>query len=840
MKDDTQINAGLLSSKGSPVPLEGVKVSGDIIGRGAMLKLSQSFRNRELTPIEAVYRFPLPEGATICGFKAIVGKKVIEGKIEEREEAFRVYDEALSKGHGAQLLDQERPNIFTLSVGNIKPGESAIIEINYIELLDSQDSAVRFFLPTTISPRYTPANQPDKDGIPVRDLVNPPLLPDVPYGLAIEINIHDREKVSCIESPSHTIGTRFSDKTATVSFSSETTAMDRDFILKISYEKDFANRAFLYRDKDEAFVQVDFTADVAGKSSKAEVTDAGREMIFVLDCSGSMGGESIKEAKRALEIMVRSLNSGTMFNIYLFGSTFSRLYPRSESHNKNTMEAALQYLSEAEASLGGTEVLAPLNDIYEKALKKGFHRDIILITDGEIGNEDQVMDLVRGHADQTNVYTVGIGSGPNEFLVRGVARTSGGSSVMVAPGEKIEPSILKLFGNALAGSIKDIKIEWGVEVKQAPENPVLFQGHHYSIFARLKEPHQEVKSLKISGRTMSGKKEWTVDIQQIQEKNLPMPKMWARERIRDLEEGLGVPTGSRRKERIEGMRAKEIIEISKKYGIISNKTSFVGIEERPKAKRATSEIVLRKVPAMLTTGWGGYAPVPQHTKKSAMLRPLGLETLYCFSDAMEMSGSESRLSIRLKTATDLFLKILSLQRPDGGFNIEEPVGKLLHLSNSDIRRFVSDRSNELRRIVSAELEGLMRTRADEIEKLLIISAEQARVIREIGADQIEEVMRITSRVEYTFKDASAKFDEIKSIAHEIEKLNYTDYSETLETMIVLHLLEIGFAERRSEWEEITMKSRKWIDDRKRTFVPIAVRQMEDWVHEFLEYSLKKG
>ncbi|MFH1025684.1 MAG: VIT domain-containing protein, partial [Nitrospirota bacterium] len=820
MKEDSEIYTGLLTPDDALVPLEAVEVYGDIIGRGTKVKICQHFRNTEQNPIEAVYRFPLPESATICGFRAIVGDKVIEGEIEEREKAFELYDKALSEGHGAQLLDQERPNIFTLSVGNIKPGDSAVIEISYIELMESHNSEIRFFLPTTISPRYIPADQPDKEGIPVNDLVNPPLLLDVPYGLNIDINIHDRERISSIESPSHTINTRFSDKTATVSFSSETAAMDRDFVLNVAYGREFDNRGFLYRDQNGAFIQVDFTAADAS-IDKTGGAGVGREMIFVLDCSGSMQGESINEARTALKIMIGALHLGTMFNIYLFGSSFSHLYPCSEAYNEKTMKEALKYLSEAEASLGGTAVLGPLSDIYKKEPEAGFHRDVILITDGEIGNEDQVMDLVKHHADQTNVYTVGIGSGPNELLIRGVARASGGASEMVAPGEKIEPKILRLFGNALAGGIRNIHIDWNAEVKQAPENPVLFQGQYCSIFARFKDANQEAKSVKISGRTMSGMKEWVVGIQPVTEKNISVSKLWARERIRDLEEGHAVLCGSRRKERVEEITAKEIIEISRKYGIISSKTSLVGVEKRPKSKRSASEIVLRKVPAMLTTGWGGHAARPQFEG-----------TLFSFS----LTSFDAPPSPRRKV--DPLLEILSLQRPGGGFNIEMPVGELLQLSRSELRKFVSDKSNEIKRMASAKLEEMIRIQAEEIARIMEYIIDQTRMIRRIAAGQIEEIISITAKVKEMLKDASAKSEEMRAIAYEIEKLNSMDYFEILETMIVLHMLEFGFAARRSEWEGVVEKSRNFFEAQKRTFMPIVAHQMEDWVQDFVKGRLK--
>ena len=160
-------------TKATPVPLTAVKVEGNIAGRGAKVKIIQSFKNKEDQPIEAVYKFPLPEGGAVCGFKAIIGEKIIEGDIEEREKAFELYDEALSEGHGAMLLDEERPNIFTLSVGNLNPGDTAIIEIEYVTLLEATGSEVRFFLPTTISPRYIPNGTPDNNGIPEDGLINP-------------------------------------------------------------------------------------------------------------------------------------------------------------------------------------------------------------------------------------------------------------------------------------------------------------------------------------------------------------------------------------------------------------------------------------------------------------------------------------------------------------------------------------------------------------------------------------------------------------------------------------------------------------------------------------------
>lgn len=288
-----------------PIPLIGVKVEGDIAGRGAKVRVVQSFRNEEDKPVEAVFKFPLPEGSAVCGFKAAIGDKIIEGDVEERDKAFELYDEALSKGHGAYLLDEERPNIFTLSVGNLNPGSLAIIEIEYVILLEARGPEVRFFLPTTISPRYIPDRTPDENGIPVDDIVTPVYSPDVPYGLSIILNIHGKDEISSIESPSHNIRSDFGSDLIRVEFSSETVRMDRDLVLNIKYKNGFKNRGYIHRGSDDTFLQIDFSPEVEELSgaNKDSLHLPGKEIIFILDCSGSMSGNSISEAKKALEIL---------------------------------------------------------------------------------------------------------------------------------------------------------------------------------------------------------------------------------------------------------------------------------------------------------------------------------------------------------------------------------------------------------------------------------------------------------------------------------------------------------------------------------------------------------
>ena len=250
-----------MTKDNNPVPLTGVHVDGQITGRGARVKVRQLYINREDKPIEAVYKFPLPEQASVCGFRVIIGDKILEGEIEERDKAFELYDKALERGDGAYLLDEERPNIFTLSVGALPPKASVTIEIEYIILLDATDNEVRFFLPTTISPRYVPEETPDERGIPVVSLVNPPIGLDVPYGLKIKLTIEGKDCITGIESPSHTIATRYENNHVVAELSAEETRMDRDFVLTIRYKEASRNRVVVFREKEEVFFQVDLSPE---------------------------------------------------------------------------------------------------------------------------------------------------------------------------------------------------------------------------------------------------------------------------------------------------------------------------------------------------------------------------------------------------------------------------------------------------------------------------------------------------------------------------------------------------------------------------------------------------
>lgn len=829
----------LFNENGKAVPLTGVDVDVKIVGRGAKVNVAQRFFNREKKPIEAVYKCPMPENAAICGFKAFIDGRVVEGRIEEREKAFEIYDKALAEGHKAQLMDEERPNIFTLSVGNIKPQSTVIIEISYITLLDSHGKELRFCLPTTISPRYTPSSQKDREGIPESDRVNPSFAREVPYGLTINVNIHGGKSISSIESSSHTVKTSFSGDDTTITFTSEKAAMNKDFILTIVYEKDFANRAFMFRDHDETFIQVDITPDEnTGKDENVKPVSKS-EVVFVLDCSGSMAGESIEEAKKALEIMVRALNPDNMFNIYRFGSEFEKLYDQSKMYDENSMQKALQYISGTDASLGGTEVMLPLTDIYDIRPSDGYRRDIILITDGEVSNEDEVMKLVKKNIGTTSFSAVGIGSGPNEFLIKGASRAAGGASEMIAPNERIEPKVLRLFQKVMAGNISNLKVDCGVDIEQVPSSPFAYLQQQTSIFARVENGKIPGNFIKVTGNAREGLQEWIFSLEEIDCTDFPISKLWAREKIRELEEGNGLPSGSKQQQRGQGKKQNAIVEISRKYGVISRSTSFVGVEKRLDTEEAMPDIELRVVPSCITEGWHGglrfFSPGVDMNVRSFSYNDADADSSeslmrYCrISDDTEFSLRSRARQVRNAQFSakekDPLLDILALQRSGGGFSMDRIIADLIQASPAALEQITEDM------FMKRPFEDMR----EDFHKVMHKSVDEVFMNNGYLFEKSGKKLDMDYLLQEVFQNSrSALYERSNRM-----DVNHDACVMILATAIVMVILETRFGQRRDEWDGIVSKSRQWLDDRMAEYRPMLEGiPLMDWTYNFVKDRLR--
>jgi Ca-activated chloride channel family protein len=671
----TEPKVGLVGADGRAVALAGVRIDASLTGSGVEVTVTQRYRNAEAAPIEAVYVFPLEEGAAVCGFAARVGGAVVRGRVEDRESAFARYDDAMMDGHGAFLLDQERPDVFTASVGNLRPGEQIELQIRYVALARREGDALRLSIPTTVSPRYVPRATAPEVGEPDGERVNPERWPSVPYGLALSVDVELGRALRRLESPSHPIRTTLREGGARVELSQEEAALDRDVVLLVEPEEPARPMALVASEPDGRRVaMVTFLPELP-------VSEGGHEVIFVLDCSGSMGGSSIEQAKRALQLCVRALGPEDTFDIVRFGSEHAALWGAPRRFDEAALDEATRHVASIRADLGGTEILAPMRSVLERRADPSRPRRVLLLTDGQVANEAEVIALARDHASSARVFTFGIGAGASEHLVRGVARASRGASEMIAPGERIEPKVMRTFQRVRTPALDDVRVDWGgLEVEQAPtRTPPVFAGDALTVLARIERGQATEVSL------IAGERRFTapIDLERASAGG-PLPVLWARERIRELEDG--ERRGSAQQRGGLERRKAAIVELATRYGLASSETSFVAVEERPADARATEPAALRRIPVALTRGWGGgsmasgvpmrsgvasfagAAPPPRAPSPAAMSPGAPMPKKSKLSKLRSMLAFEPLSPAdELAAASDRVFDLLMTQKADGRF-----------------------------------------------------------------------------------------------------------------------------------------------------------------------------
>ena len=361
-----------------------------------------------------MYSFPLEEGSAVCALRIETGGRTLAGRIEEREKAFEQYDEALAAGHGAVLADQDRPNIFTVSVGNLLPGQEATVCLEYVTELEQHGRDVRLMLPTTIAPRYVPPPLLATIDPAELERINPPtVLGPVPYGLSLTVEYSAPQGVASVACPSHPAQVAVDGNRARVELMGANVQLDRDFVLDIALARPFEPCAVVAPDGPGAHaLMINLYPDLGQYARQAA------EYVFVVDRSGSMAGESIEQALNALRLALRSLEEGDAFNIVGFGSRFQLMFPQSRPYTQASLEEATRQLESWDADLGGTELLAPLQAVLAGS-SGALPRRVMLLTDGQVANEAACIALAAKHAAAVRIFTFGIGYGASEHLVQG-------------------------------------------------------------------------------------------------------------------------------------------------------------------------------------------------------------------------------------------------------------------------------------------------------------------------------------------------------------------------------------------------------------------------------------
>ena len=399
-------NFGLVSkSDGRKVPLESIKIEASVSGFTGHVTSTLQYTNNEENPIEAIYVFPIDEQAAVCGFQATIDGRTIIAEVREKQEAKDIYDDAISSGHGAYLLEEsdESSDIFRISVGNLPPKKSATVELKFVtELAVEKEGRIVFVLTNVLRPRYSTAGTAPSLSTQV------PSVPSVesPYSFDFQLKVKTSSAITDINSPSGRLNVEIdaNDKNrASVSLAGEHKD-DRDIEVHILTAEPFKPHAVVEdgivkpgsQSVDDFMAKPVVMLNLFPKFPSDSLTVG--EFIFIVDQSGSMSGNRIKSASETLLLFLKSLPSGCHFNVVGFGSHHILLFKKSEKYSDKSVEKACTYAKKMAADLGGTEILEPLKWVFSQPLMKGAPRQVFLLTDGGVGNTQQVIELVKKNA----------------------------------------------------------------------------------------------------------------------------------------------------------------------------------------------------------------------------------------------------------------------------------------------------------------------------------------------------------------------------------------------------------------------------------------------------------
>ena len=542
----------------------------------AEVEIEQKYQNKEETALEVIYNFPVEEEAAVIGCSALLDGETIVATIQENEKAEKMYKKAIESNKTAVKLSSTRPDIFQMKVGNLSPGAECTITVKYIMELPVEDKKTRLTIPTTIAPKYV-TDRPHTSSVVPEVLQNILYKDETPAPLKFNLSIEMKTKIVDISSPSHEIvvDNHQDGFEATASFDGTTKDMDRDIVILIDSEEP---------NKPKVVVEKSSDGTVVGMISMVpnfELKKQPSECIFLIDCSGSMRGSSIQLAKEALSVFIHSLPVDAHFNIICFGSRKKDLFHTSKALTDESLAEATNLIKRIDADLGGTEIYSPLESIFLQPKIVGKPRQVFVITDGDVSNSSECINLVNKHSSNNRVFTLGIGSSADRHLVKGMARAGRGTSVFTDFNENVSGKVVKQLKDALHPCIFDVELDWAnddsdLEFCQAPMKiQPLYDGTRMLVYRMWANDIDVKDSVNIKAKTPQGElsEEVRINTEDFIEGDM-VHKMFARKMIQDLEERFFS------EEKTKDEVNQVITKLALKYSLASRNTSFIGISSK--------------------------------------------------------------------------------------------------------------------------------------------------------------------------------------------------------------------------------------------------------------------
>ncbi|GIK25861.1 MAG: marine proteobacterial sortase target protein [Betaproteobacteria bacterium] len=596
----------LLKSEGGTLAVPAVATEAEIKVSGIVARavVKQTYRNPFDSWFEGVYVFPLPENAAVDHLRMKVGDRIIEGDIKERQAARAQYEQAKSSGQRAALVEQERPNIFTTSVANIPPRGEIVVEIEYQQTLKYDSSSFSLRFPMVVGPRYIPGTPAEGQGagtgwaqntdqVSDASRITPPVLDPAKHApsnpVRLKVVLDAGVPLARVDSPYHAITQRETDGGRIVELAEGSVPANKDFELKWTPAASHAPQAALFTeskgDKRYALLMV------MPPAKEVAAARLPREVIFVIDTSGSMSGSSIAQARDALELAIARLSGQDSFNVVEFNSYAKALYADARPASAAHREHAVRWVRKLQAQ-GGTEMALALNLALNGRENPGRVRQVIFLTDGAVGNEDNLFKLIKDKLGDSRLFTVGIGSAPNSHFMGKAAQTGRGTFTYIGKIEEVKEKMGQLFAKLESPVLKGVDIAWPGAVEAWPKRvPDLYLGEPIVVSALLDQTEGEIR---LSG--LRGDAPWSATLPLASaHAGQGMGVLWAREKIQSHIDSLR-----------DGAKEEEVrdavVDIALAHHLVSKYTSLVAVDKTP-VRPKEDALQSGAIPTNLPEGW---------------------------------------------------------------------------------------------------------------------------------------------------------------------------------------------------------------------------------------------
>jgi Ca-activated chloride channel family protein len=603
-----------------------------ISGLVARVSVRQEFRNTSADWVEGIYVFPLPDKAAVDRMRLHIGERFIEGEIQEKEQAKKTYEKAKQQGKKASLVEQQRANLFTTSVANVAPGELVVIEVEYLEDLRYENGQFSIRFPMTLTPRYISGSAlpdrtgsgwaPDTDRVPDASTITPPqVTASRAHQLSLTATLNAGMPLEIVASRYHPVSVSENKGRYQVSLSAGTVAMDHDFELVWRPVPSAAPRA------------MSFVETIDGKpyyllmlmppdELESPAATMPRETIFIIDTSGSMHGVSIQQAKTAVQLALKGLQTTDRFNVIEFNSVTRSLYTQSKPVTPATIAQASRFVQQLQAN-GGTEMRPALALALDSPPSEEHLRQVVFITDGSVGYEDELFSMIEDRLGGARLFTVGIGSAPNSWFMRKAAEAGRGSYTFISALHEVKEKMDGVFRKLEQPQVTDIDVQWpsSVVVDSYPSIvPDLYLGEPVTIRAAASGALRESDFVRISGNSIGGG--WQAELPVRAAVESPgIAALWARARIGELMDA------ERRQSETSEIRSA-IVETALTHHLVSKYTSLVAVDKTP-VRPSNDPLMSEQVPNLMPYGQSTNAifGFPATATDAPWLRQTGLLSL---------------------------------------------------------------------------------------------------------------------------------------------------------------------------------------------------------------------